>query len=270
MIRFARTDDTARVLDLWKICFPGDEAFTAWYFERQYDPTVTLVEEEDGVLCAMLQMLPYQLQDSKGIRPVTYIYGACTAPEYRRQHRMDRLLEYTFALDREHGRAASVLIPQEEWLFGFYRQFGYETAFYTSSEIVATAQCIPETTVRKLTEADIPQMQQLYNAENGMQLLRSERDWKTQLALFDALGAGAFGLEQQGRLTAYAFVWHDGAEKLWAQELCGVPELSGALLDTLHCREIKCTTRGIQQKLGCIRYHDDTPVQLGYFNLLFN
>lgn len=269
MIRFAQTQDTEQVIALWKTCFPGDEAFTAWYFENRYDPTVTLVDEENGVLCAMVQMLPYQLQDSRGIRPVTYIYGACTAPEYRRQHRMDRLLTHSFALDEECGRAASILIPQEEWLFGFYRQFGYQTAFYTSADVVTTVQSVPEAAVRKLTKADIPQLQRLYQHQ-GMQLLRSEQDWMTQLALFDALGAGAFGLEQQGELIAYAFVWYDGAEKLWAQELCGAQELSGALLDTLHCKKIKRTQRGTQQKLGCIRYHDDTPVQSGYFNLLFN
>lgn len=49
-----------------------------------------------------------------------------------------------------------------------------------------------------------------------MRLLRSQSDWEQQIALFDALGAGVYGLEQDGTLTAYAFVWNDGADKLWA------------------------------------------------------
>ena len=91
MIRFADTRDFDAVLALWKRCFPGDEAFTQWFFENQYNPAVTLLDEEDGRLCSMLQMLPYQLRDARGVRPVTYIYGACTAPECRRQHRSNFL-----------------------------------------------------------------------------------------------------------------------------------------------------------------------------------
>ena len=272
MIRFADTREFDAVLALWKRCFPGDEAFTQWFFENQYNPAVTLLDEEDGRLCSMLQMLPYQLRDARGVRPVTYIYGACTAPECRRQHRMDRLLMHSFALDRQAGRAASILIPQEEWLFGFYDQFGYQTAFSVDTETVSRTE-MPEENImlRRLTEDDIPAMQALYPAE-GMCLLRSADDWCAQLALFHALGAGAFGLELGGTLTAYAFVWQDGADRLWAQEACGtdVPTLEQAVLHACGCKEMRVTAPGNAHRLGCIRYHDDTPVQNGYFNLLFN
>ena len=272
MIRFAHVDESDAVLSLWKRCFPGDEAFTEWFFANRYDPTVTLVDEENGELCAMLQMLPYQLRDVRGVRPVTYIYGACTAPECRRQHRMDRLLRRSFELDREAGRAASVLIPQEEWLFGFYEPFGYRTAFYTQT------QCIDRTdadstavTARRLTCADIPALCALYPSSAPC-LLRTEEDWRRQIALFDALGAGVFGLEHDGALTDYAFVWQDGADKLWAQEACGAQtaQLAQAILRQCGCTQMRVTSAGHGQRLGCIRYHDDTPVQAGYFNLLFN
>ena len=272
MIRFADNRDFDAVRTLWKRCFPDDEAFTQWFFENQYNPAVTLLDEEDGRLCSMVQMLPYQLRDARGVRPVTYIYGACTAPECRRQHRMDRLLTHSFELDRQAGRAASILIPQEEWLFGFYDQFGYRTAFFVDTN-TASRSDVPEGAflLRHLTEDDIPAIQALYPAE-GMCLLRSPDDWRAQLALFRALGAGAFGLERGGLLTAYAFVWQDAADTLWAQEACGAaePVLTQAMLHACGCSEMRVTTPGTSQKLGCIRYHDDTPVQNGYFNLLFN
>lgn len=272
MIRFAHSGDIDTVRMLWKRCFPGDEAFTQWFFDNQYDPAVTLLDEEDGKLCSMLQMFPYQLRDARGIRTVTYIYGACTAQECRRQHRMDRLLMHSFELDRQAGRAASVLIPQEEWLFGFYDQFGYRTAFFVDTQTVSRGDIQKKDAVfRRLTEDDIPAMQALYPAE-GMCLLRSEDDWRTQLNLFHTLGIGAFGLQRKETLTAYAFVWQDGANKLWAQEACGadVFDLSQEILHACDCSEMRVTMPGTRQKLGCIRYHDDTPVQSGYFNLLFN
>lgn len=273
MIRFAAQQDLNAVIDLWTRCFPGDEAFREWFFANIYRSDVTLVDEEDGVLCAMVQMLPYQLRDSRGVRPVTYIYGACTAPEYRRQHRMDRLLQASFELDVKQGKAASILIPQEEWLYGFYEQFGYRTAFYVSDRVVTCAETQNTAgTLRRITGADIPALNRLYMQAQDMRLLRSQSDWEQQIALFDALGAGVYGLEQDGTLTAYAFVWNDGADKLWAQEICGVQqdELAQAILHQLHCRTLRLTGAGAKQKLGCIRYHDDTPVQNGYFNLLLN
>ncbi len=271
MIRFAHSNDFDAVLSLWKRCFPDDAVFTEWFFHRIYDPSVTVLDEENGKLCSMLQMLPYQLRDARGIRPVTYIYGACTAPENRRQHRMDRLLMHSFALDRAAGRAASILIPQEEWLYGFYHQFGYQTAFYTDSLIIKKAES-PNVSVTRLTAEDIPAMRVLYEAGAGSLLLRTRSDWLAQLELFDTLGAGVYGVKQNGILTSYAFIWNDGAGKLWAQEACGktILQLAQAVLHAAGCAEIRVTTAGSGQKLGCIRYHDDTPVETGYFNLLFN
>ncbi|WP_432620036.1 GNAT family N-acetyltransferase [Butyricicoccus sp.] len=272
MIRWAEQADVEAVVSLWTRCFPGDEAFREWFFANIYRSDVTLVDEEDGKLCAMVQMLPYQLRDARGVRPVTYIYGACTAPEYRRQHRMDRLLQASFDWDQKHGRAASILIPQEEWLYGFYDQFGYRPAFYVSNQIVTNTNEPVAGHLRRLNASDIPALDWLYTQTQGMRLLRTEQDWKQQLALFDALGAGVYGLEQQDALTTYAFVWHDDAGKLWAQEICGTEQnaLAQAVLQQLHCQTMRLTLEGNEQKLGCIRYHEDTPVQDGYFNLLFN
>ena len=273
MIRFAKNDDLHAVRALWNRCFPGDELFADWYFENKYDPNITLLDVENDTLCAMLQMLPYQLHDTRGVRTVTYIYGAATAPEYRKQHRMQRLFEYCYELDKKSHRAATILIPQEEWLFDFYAKpaFGFQTAFYTGDSIIQKQTDANTANIRRLTMADIPAIQALYPT-NGVYLMRSEQDWREQIALFDTVGMGVYGYEHNGIISAYAFVWPDGANKLWAQECFGedVFTLAQGLLHLHHCDQIRLTTNGNTQKLGCIHYHDDTPVQDGYFNLLFN
>lgn len=272
MIRFAQASDQQAVISLWKCCFPGDDDFRDWFFGQIYDPAMTLVDEEQGNLCAMVQMLPYQLRDARGIRPVTYIYGACTAPEYRRQHRMDRLLQRSFELDKKQGRVASILIPQEEWLFGFYDQFGYQTAFYVDTTVTHREAVHIPGNIRRLCLTDILDMKELYEAAADVRLMRSDTDWERQVNLFDQLGAGVYGVEQDGHLKSYAFVWHDGADQLWAQECCGTDTevLAQGILQACDCQHIRMTSSKPVQKLGCIRYHDDTPVKPGYFNLLFN
>ena len=273
MIRFADNADTEAVRMVWEQCFPGDEAFTDWYFAHQYDSGNTLLDVENGTLCAMLQMLPYQLHDGRGIRPVTYIYGAATAPAYRRQHRMERLFHYSYELDKQAGRAATILIPQEAWLFDFYAKpaFGFTAAFSVHSDIIRREEQAAFSSIRRLTAADIPAMQEIY-APQGVDLARSWKNWRDQIELFDTLGLGVYGMEQDGMLTDYAFVWQDGAHKLWAQECFGnhVSALAQGLLHMHGCDVIRLTSAGNTEKLGCIHYHDDTPVQQGYFNLLFN
>ena len=130
MIRFAGPQDLAQIRALWDVCFPDSSGFNEYFFAHIFDFHKTLLLEQQGVLCAMLQMLPYRLSVDDETCEATYIYGACTAPDARRKGYMSRLLDHSFALDRAEGRAASILIPAEPWLFDFYRSFGYKSGFY--------------------------------------------------------------------------------------------------------------------------------------------
>ncbi len=274
MIRFATAEDTTKVIALWNRCFGDDPAFSEWFFANQYRPEQTLLLYESDVLCAMLQMLPYQYQDGTSISEVTYIYGACTAPEYRRQGYMAMLLRESFRIDQKMGRAASILIPAEPWLYDFYQQYGYETAFYVSNDTIGcTGSARPEGTVRPLTKKDWNTMQSLYTASLPMpHLMRSRQNWEDQIQMFQALGGTVLGwFSRCGELVGYAFVWNV-ADGLWAQELlCTDPEqMANAVLWYLGKSEIKITVPGAQSRLGCLRSHTEQPIQPGYFNLLFN
>ena len=141
----------------------------------------------------MAQMLPYTLQNGPIAEEVTYIYGACTHPAHRRQHLMDRLLHESFAIDRANGRAASILIPQEEWLFGFYAQFGYQMAFPVSSITVQEKVTAPALSVRSVQPADFSAMDCLYHRflGPGPYLRRSERNGTNKYP-FSKIPAGKF------------------------------------------------------------------------------
>ena len=137
MIRSAVQSDTEAVRKLWEICFPDEGGFNDYFFAHIYQPQHTLLLTQGGALCAMLQMLPYTLSVSGEYAPCTYIYGVCTHPEHRRCGYAAELLEYSFTLDRKAGRAASILIPAEKWLFEFYRPFGSNEAFFVSRQTLS-------------------------------------------------------------------------------------------------------------------------------------
>ena len=273
MIRFAQQSDTERIRALWEVCFPDEGGFNPWYFEYLYRPEHTLIYELDGELAAMLQMLPFEIEADGTAKSVTYIYGACTAPQHRRKHLMSQLLEESFRLDRENGRAASVLIPQEDWLFGFYRKFGYQAGFTVSTR---KYQCkSPENAVKayRLTDADICDLEHLYQQISVPKVVRPNRFWEIQLKLFQTIGAGAFGIRQDGCLKAAAFCWTT-EQGIWIQEMLAATPEDGQLLADLIGRQsgsesVTITSVGNEIPLGCVKFYD-TEWENGYMNLMFN
>lgn len=266
MIRTAVRRDDAAVRALWELCFPDEGGFNDYFFSHIYEPQHTLLYMQEGELAAMLQMLPYTLCVRSESLPCTYIYGVCTHPEHRRRGYAAALLERSFSLDKAAGRPVSFLIPAEKWLFEFYRPFGYTEAFYLSRR--ALTQTAGECELpRRLTGADIPQLNALYEASAPpVHIRRSADEWARQIAMFDALGAGVYGWFEGERLTAYAFCWEDNA-----QEAVGLTERQGrGLLTVLGREELSVSGPGSETALGVAKWYDRAAETAGYMNLMLN
>lgn len=274
MIRFAKDSDLPAIRALWEICFPDDTGFNPYYFDHLFSLSDTLVYVSDGEIAAMVQMLPYTLRVHQNTVPVTYIYGACTHPDFRRKHLMSALLDYSFAWDQQHGRKASMLIPQEQWLFDFYRPFGYLPQFSVHNEVM-TVMPRADTRLRALTQHDLAACAALYcnqTAAYDMAVERSTAQWQDQLALFQSLGAGAFAWQADGELVGYAFVWQD-EDGIWAQECICTTDTDAflaAIAAQVGCTQVRFSSPGDNQILGCIKFYDTQPSMYGYMNLMLN
>lgn len=271
MIRFAAENDIPAIRALFELCFPDDSGFNDYFFAHLFRPERTLLLEQGGALCAMVQMLPYTLSTGEA----TYIYGACTHPAHRRKHLMARLLEYSFAEDRRRERVGSFLIPQEEWLFDFYAPFGYQPVFTLDSRKITRGQA-PAADLRPLNGfAEAAALYERRTADESLRVLRTSENWQAQIDLFASLGAGAFGLYENDCLTAYAFVWHGEDGGLFAQELIAEDEeqadtLCQALLHQFDKETISYGTAGGTQRLGCFKPYAETAPTRGYINLMLN
>lgn len=278
MIRFACPQDMPDIIRLWDQCFPDEGGFNPYFFENLFAPACTLLLLEEGRLCAMTQMLPYRLRTPLGNEEVTYIYGACTALEMRKRGYMAQLLQHSFTLDRQAGRAASILIPQEEWLFGFYRKFGYQPAFFVTEECYTTPKETTHTSaaLQTLSSSDVLALQHFYEVQSrniACAILRDTDQWKQQLKMFSTLGAGAYALKDS-EIRAYAFVWKTD-EGLWAQEMFSdgsesEEALCAALCHRLNTPSLRVTKSGLSRALGCAKFYDNRPALQGYINLMFN
>ena len=282
MIRFANADDLQEIVSLWNTCFPDDSGFNEYFFENLFDLRNVLLLQMDGRIAAMTQMIPYQMRSSDGKDKVyTYIYGACTHPEFRRRHLMSQLLKHSFQLDQSLGRAGSILIPAEPWLFDFYAQFGYQPAFLLSTETVEDFKPdLDAPQLSMLSNSHIRQLNDLYESAfkpTEGHLARSQQVWKQQIEMFHEIGFGCVGLRDvSGELCAYAFVWKPENGQVYVQELIAQDDRSRDCL----LRAIQAGTGVTQVKysgpgeagrpLGCMKRYDEAVFTHAYMNLMLN
>jgi GNAT superfamily N-acetyltransferase len=126
MIQLGEDKYKATLQEMWKLCFPEDtDDFIRFYFDKVHKNEENLIYVENKKPVASLQMIPYSLKTGDVISMAGYISGAMTHPDSRRKGYMAKLLNASFNVMKAKGYAYTFLIPQEEWLFGFYEKYGY-------------------------------------------------------------------------------------------------------------------------------------------------
>lgn len=280
MIRYANGDDLDQIRALWKTCFPDDTGFNDYFFEHLFDLAHVLLIEIDGQIAAMTQMIPRSLRTSEDTTEIcTYIYGACTHPDHRRKHLMSELLERSFVLDRSMGRASSILIPAEPWLFDFYEIFGYRPIFMLNT--VETGISSRATSgLSMLSFDDIDQINKVYECSMPLQqpyLVRDKQEWKRQIDMFNALGLGCFGrFTLDGALQGYAFAWKPEDGCVYAQEVaaCSAGTKQAILEEIAAIGNVKkvrySDTIPSSARFGCMKRYDDQEPSIAYMNLMLN
>lgn len=269
-IGFAARGDEPALRKLYQTCFPEDEAaFWNWIFQHPYRPENTLVIREGGALAASLQMIPCGLCLQQEQFAAHYIYAAATAPAFRGQGRMAKLLSEAAALGRAKGHRFSVLITQEDSLLDYYAQFGYLPRLFCRRESALDEPGFPNEKLRQAEKGDIPALNGIYEASCGELLhgVRTSGHWLTQMELFSG---GVWLLERKGSVCAYGFF-----------DERGCAEAAGEGAERLVCRvmgpggTIQSPPRGEGIPMGCIRPLDPGASALllntqGYLNLMYN
>ncbi len=263
MIRFAEKKDEENIRRLREISFPKDTAFFDWYIKKMSAKQNILVFEKDGEVASMLDRLPFEMNN---LGKVTYIFGACTHPDYRKKGLMSELISYSEKLDKEHGIAASVLIPQNSELFHFYENLGYKPLInrYQKKYTLGNAKD-NYYNFRKSSPGDIEGLDFIYrqNVKDTNYIRRTASYWNSLFSLFNELGGDIFMLELDKNPVGYAFVWNE--DELIAQELCclnndakkilchNIMGLYGKNEITAYFPEENCGF----EKHGCIKLYDD-------------
>lgn len=157
MIQFANEQTVPLVRQMWKICFEDCDEFLDILFTYKYKNENTLIYFEKGKAVASLQMLPYTINFYKQEIPFAYLAGLCTLPEYRKKGYMAQLIHKAHRILFERDIPLSILIPAEEWLYGFYEKYGYTQVFDKGDELIPLKQILDT------YPNDIPKAYQAFN-----------------------------------------------------------------------------------------------------------
>jgi len=134
MIQFADENTKPAVRSIWKEVFGDKDEYIDLIFDRKYRHDNTLIWLEDNVPVASLQMFPYSMRFYGEIVPFYYLAGLCTLPEYRNKGFMGQLIKKSFEVMMERGIPLSILVPAQDWLYGYYEKFGYTQTFDKGKE----------------------------------------------------------------------------------------------------------------------------------------
>jgi predicted acetyltransferase len=143
MIRFADETTRQQVREMWKTVFGDPDDYMRIYFRRKYRDENTLLYIEGEKVVASLQMLPYRFTFCGTEIPVIYLSGVSTLPEYRKRGYVRQLLVRSFEEAARRGVPLMLLVPQEEWLLGFYERYGFAQTFDAGgSELLSLKELI--------------------------------------------------------------------------------------------------------------------------------
>lgn len=136
MIQFANDQTKPLVRQMWKTCFEDTDEFLDIIFTYKYRNENTLIYFEKDRAVASLQMFPQTINFYRQQIPFSYMAGLCTLPEHRQKGYMTQLIYKAHEIIANRNIPLAILIPAEDWLYGFYEKYDYEQVFEKDEELI--------------------------------------------------------------------------------------------------------------------------------------
>lgn len=135
-IRFPLESEYEKLKALWQTAFDDTKESLDFFFKNSVSPKRVLAVFEEGKSVSALYMLESDILISGKTYSAYYIYAVCTHPAYRGKGLMKSLFEELFKVAESRKIAYLFLVPEEEYLFGIYKNLGFKNGFFYSYERV--------------------------------------------------------------------------------------------------------------------------------------
>jgi len=220
MISYGKSEYIPELKIMWHKIFGDSESYLNSFFGKVYKDENTLVDIENGNVVSVLFMIPYKFIANGKETKIVYLYALATEPEYRGRKIMSKLIQKSLDICTKRGYALSVLIPADDSLFEYYRQFGYEEYF----ERVLITKTIADidndqtnkgfsiqeiNTPMKLIKADAKQIWAAYSQSaifNSEGIILSEEQNEYYIDELKSEGGQAYVFKMDGNKDGYALL----------------------------------------------------------------
>lgn len=164
-IKLAKYSDIKNLRRIWQLCFGDDESYINFYYQNKFNPDQTIMLYKDGIIAAMLTMLPLSISiPSYGVFDSSMLYAIAAHPDFQGKGLASQLINHCNDLLNEEKVSMSVLVPANKSLFGFYYKLGYADGFYIRESILSKTRIDSFKDVRINPRAFIPIEADEYNA----------------------------------------------------------------------------------------------------------
>ena len=156
------TDNIPAMRRIWKKCFEADTEFLNLFFGNGPNLCKTYFRQEGNDIASSLSVFPVQYNGHSG----GYVYGVCTAPEYRGHSYAVTLLRKAEE-DCMHnlGMDFFLLRPASESLFNYYKKQGYSLSIHRGRFCTKLPQIPEQVHFSPITGTDLYFLRKKYYAK---------------------------------------------------------------------------------------------------------
>lgn len=142
-LRVGTSADKEQVKALWKQVFGDTDEYVEYFFTKQTDEVILLLEEQNQVQ-SMLILFWFPVTFPDGTTAMTgYVYALATHPDARGKGHGRTLLAYADHYLQEHGIDGVTTVPAEPSLHTFFGSTGFRPCF-TSGKGEIVGSLIPK------------------------------------------------------------------------------------------------------------------------------
>lgn len=131
LFSLAAPENCSELINVTAKAFAEPLSTVNFVFDNRIDFEYCYVCKIGGKIVSLAHALPMDLKLNRKIFKSSYIYGACTLPEYQGNGYMTRLLKFMEEDLKEKNRDFVFLVPETKSLIRFYEKLGYKNFFKT-------------------------------------------------------------------------------------------------------------------------------------------
>lgn len=124
-IRFSNYTDIPKLRQIMKIVFGDNDLYLDHFFHFKYKNNALIYQLNEEIVG-----IAFLLDTLMNNKPISYVYGCATLPEYRGKGIMNEILSFAYQNKCAQKFSALCLVPASDYLFQYYRKLGFQNYFY--------------------------------------------------------------------------------------------------------------------------------------------